>query len=134
MDFTVQIITISKFLGVEFENSVELILCHKGSEDALSIAEEKKPLVILLEYELEKLNTGLYIKSLLAGSHNSKVIFFGKDLSDEIILDCLSYGAYGYLENRDMDRFLLKAIYAVAKGQAWVTRRLIGLLIERIRG
>ncbi len=100
----------------------------------MSIAEEKKPSVILLEYELEKLNTGLYIKSLLAGSHNSKVVFFGKDLSDEIILDCLSYGAYGYLENRDMDRFLLKAIYAVAEGQAWVTRRLIGSLIERIRG
>jgi hypothetical protein len=33
-----------------------------------------------------------------------------------------------------MDKFLLKAIYAVAEGQAWVTRRLIGLLIERIRG
>ena len=121
-------------MGVEFESSVKLIRCHKGSGDALSIAEEKKPLVILLEYELEKLNTGLYIKSLLAGSHNSKVIFFGKDLSDEIILDCLSYGAYGYLENRDMDRFLLKAVHAVAEGQAWVTRRLIGLLIERIRG
>ncbi len=33
-----------------------------------------------------------------------------------------------------MDIFLLKAVHAVAEGQAWVTRRLIGLLIERIRG
>jgi len=134
VDLTVQIITISKFLSLELESSVELIHCHDGSVDALSTAEEKKPSVILLEYELEKLNTGLYIRSLLAGSHNSKVIFFGKELSDEIVLNCLSYGAYGYLENRDMDRFLLKAVHSVAKGQAWVTRRLIGLLIERIRG
>ncbi len=33
-----------------------------------------------------------------------------------------------------MDRFLLKAVNAVAEGQAWVSRRLIGLLIEKIRG
>ncbi len=134
MDFIVQIISISNSLGLDLESKVDSIRCYNDAVGALKVAEERMPSVILLDYELEELNTGLYIKSLLSESPNSKVIFLGNDLSDEVVLDCLIYGAYGYLEYRDMDKFLFKAVQSVGQGQAWVTRRLIGLLIERIRG
>lgn len=134
MDLTVQIITISEPLDFDLGRNVASICCYNGTTAALKVAEEQKPSVILLDYKLEELNTGLYIKSLLSESSTSKVIILGNDLSDEIVLNCLINGAWGYLEYKDMNKFLLKAVQSVGHGQAWVTRRLVGLLIERIRG
>jgi len=133
VDSTVQIITKSQSLSFNFEGDVESVHCYDDTADALQIAEDYQPGVILLDYKLEKLNTGLYIKSLLSESPSSKVILLGEYLAEEIILDCIIFGATGYLEYRDMDKLLSKAVQSVMHGQAWITRRLVGVLIERIR-
>lgn len=40
----------------------------------------------------------------------------------------------GYMEWQDIDKFLNKAIRSVGKGEGWVSRRLVGLLIRKLRG
>lgn len=71
---------------------------------------------------------------MLIESPQSKIIFLGKSVSDEIILDCLMIGIYGYLDSKDAEQFLNKAILSVGQGLAWVSRRLVGLLMEKFRG
>lgn len=129
MDFTTQVIAITKSLN--FEGEAISIRCYNENIGILEVVGVYKPSVILLDYEFEALNTELYIKTLLAESPKSKVILLGNNLSDEVILNSLIHGAYGYLKYGDMDKFLLKAIISVENGQAWVTRKLVGLLIEK---
>lgn len=42
-------------------------------------------------------------------------------------------GSFGYLDWNDMGGFLNKAIQFVGMGEAWVSRRIVGLLFEKIR-
>jgi DNA-binding NarL/FixJ family response regulator len=131
VDFTTQVIAVTKSLDLNFEDKTVSIRCYREPVGILEVVGVYKPSVILLDYEFEATNTELYIKTLLAESPKSKVILLGNDLSNEVILNSLIHGAYGYLKYGDMDKFLLKAIISVENGQAWVTRKLVGLLIER---
>jgi DNA-binding NarL/FixJ family response regulator len=134
MELTVQIITSSKLSDLHLGNDFEIVGCYDDDVKALVAVENIKPSVILLEYDLEETNTELYIRSLLIESPQSKIILLGKSVSDEIILDCLMIGIYGYLDSKDAEQFLNKAILSVGQGQAWVSRRLVGLLMEKFRG
>jgi len=73
-----------------------------------------------------------YIKSLLAESPESKIILLGKGLSDSVVLNCLFGGASGHIEWKDTDKFFNKLIYSVQAGEAWFSRRLVGLALKRI--
>lgn len=133
MAITVQIISITELLDLNDQAEVKLIGRFTDDVEALKIAEQKQPAIILLDYDIEKENTALYIKSLIIESPDSKVILLGNKLLDEVVLSCLVNGSYGYLEWVDTEKFLIKTVLAVGRGEAWVSRRLVGLLIERFR-
>lgn len=133
MNLTVQIISASEIIDLKAETEIKVIGFYKDDVEALKVTEKQKPTIILLDYEIEKSNTGLYIKSLLIESPESKVILLGENLDEEIILSCLVSGSYGYLEWINVEKFLIKAIGAVGSGEAWVSRKLVGLLLERFR-
>lgn len=133
MKLTVQVIATSQWVNFKEDSFIKLVGSFNNREEALEFTALKKPSIILLEYEAEKLNTELFVKSLLIESPDSRIIMLGQNLSDEIILSCLISAIYGYLERQDVNTFLQKAIFSVGKGEAWVSRRLVGLLIEKLR-
>ena len=134
MNLTVQVIADFQLLSFNEVNDIKNLGSFDNEVDALQFTAINRPAIILLDYEIEQQNTELFIKSLLIESPDSKVILLGNQLSDEIILSCLISAIYGYLEWRDVDKFLHKAIRSVGKGEAWVSRRLVGLLIGKLRG
>lgn len=134
MNLTIQTITRSAFFDLNADSIINIIGNCKNETEALKISEEKEPSVILLDYDMEKTNTDIFVKSLLIESPDSKVILVGKNLSDEVVLHCLLSGVYGYLDWNDTKKFLSKAIYSVSCGQLWISRRLGGLLIGMLRG
>ena len=133
MNLTVLVVTASQLTGIHEENGVKVIGNFNNEVEALRFVEMNKPAIILLDYEIEKENTELLVKTLLIESPDSKIILLGEKLSDETVLNCLISAVYGYLEWRDVKFFLHKAICSVGKGEAWFSRRLVGLLIERLR-
>lgn len=134
MNITVQMITASYLTSLEEGGGIEIIGRFDNDVGALRFCEINKPAVILLDYEIEKANTELFIQSLLNESPESRVILLGEKLSDEVVLSCLVSVIYGYLEWQEVEHVLYKAICSVGRGEAWVSRRLVGLLLERFRG
>ena len=134
MMLTVQTITQSAFSDLNADSVIKSIGNYKNVTEALKISEKKRPSVILLDYDMEKTYTDIFVKSLLIESPDSKVILVGKSLSDEVILSCLVSGGYGYLDWKDTKKFLSKAICSVSCGEAWISRRLVGFLIGMLRG
>ena len=132
MNPTVQIISSRSPFDIPIEHNCTVIGQFDGVK-GLKIAESQKPAIILLDYEIEQENTDIYIKTLLIESPETKVILLGKKLSDQIVLSCLISGSFGYLDWNDAEAFLDKAIQFVELGEAWVSRRLVGLLLEKIR-
>jgi len=134
MNLTVQVITSALLKSLSEEKDIKVIGSFNNEVDAFKFTAINQPAIILLDYEIEKENTELFIKSLLIESPDSRVILLGSMLSDEVVLNCLISAIYGYMEWRDVDKFLHKAIRSVGKGEAWVSRRLVGLLIRKLRG
>ncbi|MDC9728212.1 MAG: hypothetical protein PSN04_02650, partial [Methyloprofundus sp.] len=93
-----------------------------------------QPNIIFIDYEIEKENTSILIKSLFAESPDSKIILLGNDLSDEFVVKCLFLGAFGYLEWGDRARFFNKLVAVVIKGEAWFSRKIVGLALKNIHG
>jgi len=134
MNLTVQIIKAPQVTSFDGERDINVIGSFDNEFEALKFAAINKPSIILLDYELEKESTVLFINSLHLETPNSKVMLFGNNLSDEIILSCMSSFISGYMEWRDVTKFLNKAIRSIEKGEAWLSRRLVGLLIHKLQG
>jgi DNA-binding NarL/FixJ family response regulator len=68
----------------------------------------------------------------LRSSPNTKVIVLTGQSSGAALLDALSHGARGYLTRRRLRAFLPKAVRKVAEGEAWVPRKVLPRIIERL--
>jgi DNA-binding NarL/FixJ family response regulator len=93
-----------------------------------------KPDIILLDYNLVKSDVLIIVSLLLLASPQSRLILVVEDLNDELLIDCLVNGAYGYLAVNALEVFLVKAVKAVHSGEAWISRKTAALLIARLRG
>ena len=134
MNLTVQLITNSRLENLNEEKGINVIGCCNHEIEALNFTAMNKPAIILLDYKVKQEDTALFINSLHVESPDSKVILCGKNLPDDIVLNCMFCAIYGYLESRDIEQFLYRAICAVGKGEAWISRRLVGLFVGKLHG
>ena len=134
MNLTVQIISIASFFNPNSTQDHQIIERSDNGVEGLKFTEEHQPIIVFLDYEIQQENTSIFIKTLLTESPSSKVILLGHNLSDKIVLSSLVNGCSGYIDWKDTEKFLDKAIQFVGSGGAWISRRLVGLLLEKIRG
>ena len=133
MKTRVQIIT-EKTVDFDVSNDVEILGVATNTTDGLQKVVELQPSIIFIDYAIETINTEVFIKTLLIESPESKLILLGSQLKDDIVVKCLFLGAFGYLDWADKDRFFNKSILAVGKGEAWFSRRIVGLALKNING
>ncbi len=98
---------------------------------ALNYANQQKPSVILLNYNLRELGTAQYIVYLMNASPDSKVIVFSNGLADVELINCLFARARGHMTYQEAKVFATKAINAVAEGEAWIPRKMVAMLLGR---
>jgi len=128
-----QIMT-DKSVDFDVSTEVEMLDTVDNAADTLENVIKHHPVIVFIDYDIEKENTGVFIKTILAESPNSKIILLGRELSDDVVLSCLFIGAFGYLNWADKSRFFNKVIDVVAKGEAWFSRRIVGLALKNIHG
>ncbi|MFK5951102.1 MAG: response regulator [Methylococcales bacterium] len=97
---------------------------------ALNTVEQKKPVVIILDYKLRQIETASYITLLLKANSKSKIIVIADELSDGDILACLIAGARGYQNLKQLNNYAVKMIKVINAGEAWVTRRMVAKLLD----
>jgi DNA-binding NarL/FixJ family response regulator len=96
-----------------------------GSE-AVQIAEELQPELILLDIGLPKLNGIEAARRIRQCSPSSKVIFLSQDSGLDVVRAALSTGALGYVLKVDAGDELQLAVDAVLRGQQFVSSSLKG--------
>jgi DNA-binding NarL/FixJ family response regulator len=114
-------------------NEEGLVVHVYGDEvRAFNAATLLKPDIIILNYTVQNTNTAEFIALLCKASEQSKIVLMAQQLTDDEILDCLVAGATGYLQSKEMPRFINKLIPAVHAGEAWIARRMVAKLIDRL--
>ncbi len=109
------------------------ITLHGDEVKALNAVEIKQPTIVLLNYDIRKDDMANYIRLILQMSPNSKVVIIANKLAEKKIINCLLAGAKGYQEMQQLDFYASKLISVIAKGEAWITRRMVSTLLDTIR-
>jgi len=88
---------------------------------AVRIAEELRPDLILLDIGLPGLNGIEAARRILRLCPDSKILFVSQESTEEIVLEALSTGANGYLLKTDVASELMAAISSVLMGERFMS-------------
>ncbi len=100
--------------------------------EAVSATAKLKPRVVLVDLELSSEFGASLIAVLRRKSARTRVILLVGRASEERILEALSHGAVGCVTKKNISRFLPEALEAVSSGEAWMSRKLIPKIMDRL--
>lgn len=130
---TVQIIDNTGQIESGISETDVSVSVYEDEIQALNNADGIQPSVILLHYKLRNEQTSEYI-SLLRGVYSEcKIVVLADELSEDVIIDCLLAGAKGYLELKQLNAYGNKLVKVVAAGEAWISRRMIAIVLDQLR-
>lgn len=104
----------------------------KTGLEAVTLTGRLKPRVVLLDLNLSSEFGASLISVLRRKSSRTRVILLVGRASEARIIEALSHGAVGCVTKKDMARFLPEALEAVASGEAWMSRKLIPKIMDRL--
>lgn len=91
-----------------------------------------RPRILLLDVHMAAGNGVALLRILRQKSPRTKVILLTRRASQARILDVLAHGAWGYLDKKAFRTFLPKAVRLVEAGQAWVPRKMVAKILDRL--
>jgi len=94
--------------------------------DAVQVAEELKPDLILLDIGLPVLNGIEAARRIRKLCPDSKILFVSQESSPDVVRKTLGLGAVGYVVKSDAARELSMAVTAVLRGEMFVGARFTG--------
>jgi DNA-binding NarL/FixJ family response regulator len=100
--------------------------------EAVSATARLKPRVILLDLRLSSEFGASLVSVLRRKSARSSVILLVGRATESKILDALSHGAVGCIKKTEISRLLPEALVAVSSGEAWMSRKLIPKIMDRL--
>ena len=119
---------------LEAEVDMKVIGEAKDGAEAVKLARQLKPDILLLDLAMPK-HPGLEaLKELSTGGANSvRVILLTAAAEKEQIVEALQLGARGVVLKDSATQLLLKAIHTVMRGEYWVGREEVSNLVQYLR-
>lgn len=137
----VQVIDNTKKIEQSIVSVEANVVCFSDEILALNVLEQDtneddlpQPSVVLLNYSVRAEGTAEYIKLLVGANAQVKIVVIGSELSEEETLSCLMSGAKGYQEIAQLKKYADKLITVIDDDEAWITRRMVATLLNRLRG
>ena len=100
--------------------------------EAVTATARLKPRVVLLDLQLSSEFGASLISVLRRRSSRTRVILLVGRASEDRIVEALSHGAVGCVTKKEIPFFLSKALEAVAAGEAWMSRKLVPKIVDRL--
>ena len=119
---------------VQAQRGMRIVGEASTSHEAVSAAAKLKPRIILLDLQLSSDFGATLISVLRRRSARSRVILLVGRASEDRIVEALSHGAVGCVTKKEIPLFLPKALEAVALGEAWMSRKLVPKIVDRLAG
>jgi DNA-binding NarL/FixJ family response regulator len=112
-----------RFVSSKLEQRPELrVVCEVSDGlEAVQMAEELKPDLILLDIGLPTLNGIEVARRILVREPESKIIFLSQEISADFVQEAMRLGAWGYVFKTHAELHLLQAIDAVLSGRQFVS-------------
>lgn len=114
------------------EKGIAVVGVARNGLEAIMAAGGLKPRILLLNSNLFKGKRENLLRTLRQTSPRTKMIVLTRRVSETPILEALSNGARGYLQEKAISSFLPKAVRQVEAGEAWVPRKMVAKIVDRL--
>jgi DNA-binding NarL/FixJ family response regulator len=114
------------------DKGIRVVGRGRGALDTIRMVGWLKPRVLLLDLGIASRDGAAVLRLVRRRSPRTRVILLTARISGARALDTLGRGAHGYLEQHALGKFLPEAVRAVVAGEAWVPRKLIGKIVDRL--
>ncbi|MDQ6700287.1 MAG: response regulator transcription factor, partial [Acidobacteriota bacterium] len=108
-------------LILSHEPDMEIVGEAGNGREALALCGELKPDVVVMDVAMPELNGMEATRRLIASSPNTRVLALSMHKDGVYVREMLRAGARGYLLKDSIDRDLLAAVRAVAKGESYLS-------------
>ena len=98
--------------------------------EAITATVKLEPRILLLSLNFLKGKDNPLLLTLRQKSPQTRIILLSRLAPEARILEALSHGARGYLEEKALSTFLPKAVRCVDAGEAWVPRKMVAKIID----
>ena len=122
--------TFRQFVCSVLQETADFTVVGQASDglEAVQMAEELQPHLILLDISLPKLNGIEAARRISAVAPHSKVLFLSAINDPDVVKAALSDGAYGYVAKSAASGELVTALASVARGERFVSPTLVSAL------
>lgn len=111
--------------------SIEIVAQASNGRDAVDLAHEFKPDIVLLDITMDEM-TGL--EAIRHLQPDTRVIFLTMHIETEFFFEALRLGAHGYFLKGSHTDELIGAIHAVHKGGVYLPPQLAGNIVSEFLG
>ena len=115
------------------EAGLEVVAAARGGEEAVRLAGELRPDVILMDVNMPGMSGIAATGAILKASPEIAVLMLTVSVQDDEVLDAVLAGASGYLLKDATLAEIVAAVRAAAAGQSMIAPRVAGSLLARLR-
>jgi DNA-binding NarL/FixJ family response regulator len=124
---------VKRFLSTA--GDIEVVAEAQTGEEAVTLVEQMRPDVLLLDIGLPGMDGMAVTKALKSKGANTHILAFSGYDDRDIIHGMLNMGAAGYLTKDEMPDEIINAIRGVASGQqGWLSQRVKAVVMSIYRG
>jgi DNA-binding NarL/FixJ family response regulator len=102
-------------------------------ENEVARIKRLRPAVMLINLDTGADENHALLLSLRSVCPESHIVLLADDtVQDEELIQALEIGARGYLKYEAIELHLSKAVQVVGRGEAWVPRKMLGSIMDRV--
>jgi DNA-binding NarL/FixJ family response regulator len=115
---------------VEAEPDMEVVACVGDGREAVQLARDAQPDVVLMDLSMPELNGADATRAILQRDPKCRVIVLSMYAQREYVRRALKAGAAGYVVKRSAAKEVVEAIRAVHAGQRYLSPRVADVVLE----
>ena len=119
---------------VEAEADMEVVACVGDGREAVQVARDTQPDVVLMDLSMPELNGADATRAILQRDPKCRVIVLSMYAQREYVRRALKAGAAGYVVKRSAAQEVVEAIRAVHAGQRYLSPRVADVVMDDYSG
>jgi DNA-binding NarL/FixJ family response regulator len=106
----------------------------KTGREAVRLAEETKPDIIVMDVSMPELNGLEAARRIRKALPSAEILILTMHFSDQLVRDIIETGARGYIVKSDADRDLVSAVEALAARRTFFTPKAAEMMVNGLSG